>query len=131
MCPNQKLLNAEKVEEGVWEFVSSLIQDPERLRAGLDTLIEERRKTMRGDPERETQMWLRKLEDVDLKRRRAQDPAIQGLLNPDELRAKLAELQETRETNVRELEALKDRREHIEQLERDRDAVLDLRSHGP
>jgi len=131
MCPNQKLLNAEKVEEGVWEFVSSLIQDPERLRAGLDTLIEERRKTMRGDPERETQMWLRKLEDVDLKRRRAQDLAIQGLLNPDELRAKLAELQETRETNVRELEALKDRREHIEQLERDRDAVLDLRSHGP
>jgi len=131
MCPNQKLLKAEKVEEGVWEFVSSLIQDPERLRAGLDTLIEERRKTMRGDPERETQMWLRKLEDVDLKRRRAQDLAIQGLLNPDELRAKLAELQETRETNVRELEALKDRREHIEQLERDRDAVLDLRSHGP
>ena len=125
MCRNQKLLNAERVEEAVWELVSSLMQDPERLRVGLDTLIEERRKAMHSDPERETQTWLRKLDEVDLKRRRAQDLAIQGLLDPDELRAKLAELQETRETAERKLEALKGRREHIEQLERDRDAVLE------
>ena len=39
---------------------------------------------------------------VDLKPRRAQELAIQGLLDPDELRATLAELQETRKTPERE-----------------------------
>ncbi|MBA3471841.1 MAG: recombinase family protein [Rubrobacter sp.] len=125
ICPNQKLLNAEKVEEEVWEFVSSLLQDPERLRMGLDAMIEKRRKVTRENPEQEARMWLRKLEEVDLKRRRAQDLAIQGLLDPDELRAKLTELQETRETGERELEVLKGRREQIEQLEHDRDTVLE------
>ena len=98
------------------------MQDPERLHIGLDTLIEQQRKAMRDDPERETQTWLRTLDEVDLKRRRAQELAIQGLLDPDELRAKPIELQETRETAEREMEALKCRRE---QLERDRDAVLE------
>lgn len=125
MCHNQKLLNAEKIEEEVWGFVSSLMQEPERLREGLDAMIEERRKAMRGDPEQEAQTWLRKLEEVDLKRRRAQDLAIQGLLDPDELRATLAELKETRQTAERELEALKGCREQIEQLGRDRDAVME------
>ena len=124
-CPNRKLLRAEEAEEEVWRFVSSLLQDPERLRVGLDAMIEEQCKAMRGDPEREARAWLRKLEEVDLQRRRAQDLAIQGLLDPDELRARLGELQDTREAAERELEALKDRREQLEQLERDRDAVLE------
>jgi hypothetical protein len=124
-CPNRKLLRAEEAEEEVWRFVSSLLQDPERLRLGLDAMIEEQRKAMRGDPEREARAWLRKLEEVDLQRRRAQDLAIQGLLDPDELRARLGELQDTREAAERELEALKGRREQLEQLERDRDAVLE------
>jgi len=92
---------------------------------GLDAMIEKRRKVTRENPEQEARMWLRKLEEVDLKRRRAQDLAIQGLLDPDELRAKLTELQETRETGERELEVLKGRREQIEQLEHDRDTVLE------
>jgi site-specific DNA recombinase len=125
ICPNQKLLNANKAEEEVWEFVSSLMQDPKHLRVGLDAMIEEQRKAARDNPEQEVRMWLHKLEVVHLKRRRAQDLAIQGLLDSDELRAKLAELQETRETAERELEVLKDRRKQIEQLEHNRDAVLE------
>ena len=124
-CPNRKLLRAEETEEEVWRFVSSLLQDPERLRVGLDAMIEERRKAMCGDPEQEARVWLRKLEEVDLQRRRSQDLAIQGLLDPDELRVRLGELQDTRETAERELEALKGRREQLEQLERDRGAVLE------
>jgi hypothetical protein len=51
--------------------------------------------------------------------------AIEGLLRPDELRMKLAELAETRETAQRELEALRDRRHRVEELEADRDALLE------
>ena len=41
------------------------------------------------------------------------------------MQAKLATLEETRETAQRELEALSRRREEIEELERDRDTLLD------
>jgi hypothetical protein len=46
----QKSLRAEPVEASVWEFVSSLLQDPQRIRAGMDRLIEQERSTKRGDP---------------------------------------------------------------------------------
>jgi len=36
----QKRLRAEKVKGPVWSFVSGLLKDPERLRAGMNALIE-------------------------------------------------------------------------------------------
>ena len=42
-----------------------------------------------------------------------------------ELRAKLVELEEDRETAEREMAAIKSRRERLEQMERDRDAVVE------
>ena len=35
----QKSLRAERVEASVWEFVSNLLKDPERIRAGMDRII--------------------------------------------------------------------------------------------
>ncbi len=52
----QKSLRAERVEASVWEFVSSLLKDPERIRAGVDMLIEQERNTRRCDPERGASM---------------------------------------------------------------------------
>jgi cytosine/adenosine deaminase-related metal-dependent hydrolase len=43
----------------------------------------------------------------------------------DELRAKLAALEETRETAERELDALRRRTERLEGLERDRDGLIE------
>jgi hypothetical protein len=51
--------------------------------------------------------------------------AAEGLIAFDELRAKLAGLEETRETAERELAAVKGQRESIERMERDKDAVLE------
>ena len=104
---------------------SDLLKDPERLRAGLEETIEEERKGLRGDPERETKAWLEKLAETDRKRSGFQDMAVEGLITFDELRAKLAALEETRETAQRELEAFDKRREKIEELEHDRDALLE------
>ncbi len=88
-------------------------------------MIELERNGTRGDPEREAKAWLEKLAELDEQRSRAQNLAIEGLLDHDELRAKLAALEEARETARRELEALDRRQETIEELERDRDALLD------
>ena len=51
--------------------------------------------------------------------------AAEGLITFDELRSKLAEAERTRERVQAELEALNRRRENIEELERDRDAVME------
>jgi tetratricopeptide (TPR) repeat protein len=88
-------------------------------------MIEEKRSVMRGDPDKEANVWLDKITEADRQRARAQDLAIEGLLSPDELRDKLAALEETREAAKDELEALRDRREEVEELERDRDALLE------
>jgi DNA repair ATPase RecN len=108
----------------VWEFVSGVMKNPERIRAGMNALIEQRRHGMHGDPEREAKAWLEKIAEVDGKRARYQDMAAEGLITFDELREKLAGLAETRETAERELEALRDRQEEAEELERDRNALL-------
>ncbi len=51
--------------------------------------------------------------------------AAEGLITFDELRAKLVALEETRETAERELTGLKDRKERIDHMERDKDALLE------
>ena len=100
-------------------------KEPERLRAGLEEAIEGERNGLRGDPERETKAWLEQLAEADRKRSAFQDMAAEGLITFDELRAKLATLEETSETVRRELEVLSRRQERIEELEQDRDALLD------
>lgn len=88
-------------------------------------MIELDREGVRGDLEQEIKTWLDKLTEADRQRSRAQDMAIQGLLDYDELRTKLASLEETRKAAEYELVALKDHREHIAELERDKEAVLE------
>jgi DNA repair exonuclease SbcCD ATPase subunit len=51
--------------------------------------------------------------------------AAEGLINFDELRDKLAAVEERRETARRELAILEGRAERLRDLERDRDALLE------
>ena len=51
-CP-QKLLRVEEVEASVLGFVSGLLKDPDRLRVGMQALIENERGQLRGDLLRE------------------------------------------------------------------------------
>jgi Recombinase zinc beta ribbon domain len=124
-CANSKNHRAEEIEDTVWEFVSGLLKQPEQLRADLDAMIKLERDALRGDPDREAKVWANNLAETERKRSGFQDMAAEGLITFDELRAKLATLEETRETARRELAALHKRWEEIEKLERDRDALLD------
>jgi site-specific DNA recombinase len=120
----QKLLSAEHAEAAVWESVRTLMSDPEAIRVGWDAMIEEERAGLRGDPDQEAKGWLERIADLDQQRARAQDLAVEGLLSPEELRTKLSELADARETAHREIASLEVRKERVEQLERDRDAAL-------
>jgi site-specific DNA recombinase len=116
---------ADKLEPEVWGFVSNLLKKPDLLRAGLERLIEEERNAARGDPNRETEAWARKLLEVERKRSAYQDQQAEGLITLDELRTKLAILEDSRSVARRELAALKERRERIEHLEQDANALLE------
>jgi site-specific DNA recombinase len=124
-CTNRKCHRGERVESRVWEAVSGILKDPEQLRADLDAMIEMERGSVRGDAGEEASLWADKLYEVERKRARYQEMAASDLITFDELRSKLAELGETRDTAERELEAISDRRLRLEELERDRDSVLD------
>jgi site-specific DNA recombinase len=124
-CANSHKPRADKLEPEVWAFVSNLLKSPELLQAGLEKLIEDERKASRGNPAREMEVWTKKLSEAERKRSAYQDQQAEGLITLDELRTKLAALEETREVARRELAALKERWERIEDLERDADALLE------
>jgi hypothetical protein len=62
---------------------------------------------------------------VERERRGYQRLAAKGRMTEAELDGALAELGETRETAERELTALRGRRERLEELERDKEVLLD------
>jgi multidrug resistance efflux pump len=113
------------VERQVWDLVSGLLKDPERLEAGLEELMEHERALMRGDPDQEAKTWLEKLAEVDQERRGYLRLAAKGHMTDDELDEVLADLDDTREAAEQELQAIQARREVIEQLERDKEALLE------
>jgi site-specific DNA recombinase len=124
-CPNGKYLAAAKVEASVWEGITKLLKDPEQLRTDLDAMIEqERRSALRSDPDQETKLWADKLAEVERKRARYQKMAASDLITFDELKARLLELAETRQTAERELKIIGNHKERVAELEADRDALL-------
>jgi site-specific DNA recombinase len=124
-CANSHRPRAGELEATVWNLVSGLLKEPERLRAGLEELIEEERRAMRGNPDVEAEAWAKKLAEVDSKRSAYQDQQAEGLITLDELGTKLAALEETRTVAVKELEAMGTRREQHERLKHDAEALLE------
>ncbi len=124
-CSARKHHKAEEIEARVWDTVSRILKDPERLRAGLDYMIEQERHSVHGNPTTEMERWLEEISEVGRKRTRYQLMAAEGLIDFEELRAQLAALEDSRQTAERELQALQRRTEHLAQLERDRDSLLE------
>jgi hypothetical protein len=122
MGVHKKHYRAGEIEGTVWEAASGVMKDPEQLRVDLEEMVQRKRGSMRGDPETEAETWLRKLSKADSKRSGFQDLAAEGLITFDEL---LAELEETRKTVETELDTLKPRKRLFEELERDKNAVLE------
>ena len=80
-CTESKNFPAAKLEARIWEAVSGILKHPERLRAGLDEMIERERDGLRGDPDREAKTWADKLAKVDQKRALYQDIAAESLID--------------------------------------------------
>jgi recombinase-like zinc beta ribbon protein len=124
-CSNRRYLRAEHIEEQVWGFVRGLLWDPERIRAGIERLIEEERTDAGRDPEKDAEFWSRKMTEVEVERRGYHRLAAKGHMTDEELAAALSELDEIRERAERELETARARGEVLKRLEHDRDALME------
>jgi hypothetical protein len=102
-----------------------VLLDPAELCSDLDRAIELEREGRRGDPEAEAKHWLDKLAEVDEERRGFLRLAAKGHMTDGELDEELAHLDETRKVAEHELEALRWHRKRVEEMERNRDAVLE------
>lgn len=121
-CEVHAYHRADAVERVVWEHVRELLRDPWRFAAEYEKAIEAEKR--RGDPEADCVRLAGMLERLDAQRKRAQDLTIEGLLSTEELRERIAALNDQRTAVERELASVGDRQKRIEQLERDREAIL-------
>jgi DNA repair exonuclease SbcCD ATPase subunit len=112
-------------ERRLWAFVRDLFDDPERLRADLERMIEMERAGTHSGPDRETKQWHRKLAEADRKRSGYLDLAAERIMDRDELMEKLSALEEVRKTAEQKLEVLRSRQERLKGLERDKNALLE------
>jgi site-specific DNA recombinase len=127
-CPSGRYPHnhrAETLEERVWESVSGLMGDPERLREDLERMIELEGRESRGDPDREMEAWLEKLAEAERMRSGYQELAAKGLMTHEELGTRLERLEETRSAAERELESLRRKKECVERLEQDKETLLE------
>ncbi len=123
-CP-RKGIPVKTVEPLVWKFISGLLKDPERIRTGMEALIDREREAGVRCPDEEAATWAEKLKECDCLRSAYQDQQALGLMTLEELGSKLKGLEETRRLAQAELAALQAREKRVEKLERDRDALLE------
>jgi site-specific DNA recombinase len=95
-CSNRKTHRAERIEPAAWDLVSALLTAPERLRAGLDEMIDRERSGSRDDPDREAKGWLERVAEADRMRAGYQELAAKGLMTIEEVAVRLEELETTR-----------------------------------
>jgi site-specific DNA recombinase len=124
-CDKARFASATKLEGQVWGFVRGILLDPAELRSDLDRAIELEKEGRYGDPEAEAKHWLEKLSEIDEERRGFLRLAAKGRITDQELDEELAALEKTRRTAERELKDLRRHNERVEQMEQDRDAVLE------
>ena len=123
-CPNARTLRAEAAEAAVWELVSGLLGDPGWIRARLEAMLGRERRAGGGDPDREAGFWAERIAGCARMRAGYQELAARGLMTPEELGARLDELEGARAAAEGELEALRCRRARLQELERDADALM-------
>jgi hypothetical protein len=124
-CLNGKNFNVKKVEPTVWRFVSDLLTDPAKVRAGIDAMIDMERSGTRGDTDREAKAWFDRLAEADTMRRGFQEQAAKGLMTLDELEDRLKGIDEIRGTARAELATLEGRRQRQDELEHAKLTLMD------
>jgi site-specific DNA recombinase len=140
VCTHRRSYRAYPLEEAVWDSVRKFLSDPERVKAEYDRHLARQRAQLRGDPSEETREIVKRLEKLERRRSGYIDLAADGDLTREELRRKLADVDEQRKGARDALREARDRQGTIEKLRRDRKMMvgrfsamrgMDLRNLSP
>jgi site-specific DNA recombinase len=123
-CSYSRTPNAHKIEAEVWEAVKAVLLDPERLERGLDAYLAAEKEKDGEDPEKEARVFTNSITEADRKRAAYQDLAADGLMEREELRAKLDALSRQNAAAKEALKALKERRRKVRELQMSREKIL-------
>ena len=113
------------MERVAWEAVSSALLHPDRLRAGLEKMIESRRESLATKPDEQIARWAAEVQEAKAKRARYQDQEAEGLMTREELRTKLSKLDETMELAEAEIDNLRGHEEAFRELQRGGEELLE------
>jgi hypothetical protein len=108
----------------VWGFVSDVLKEPARLERGLDQMVEQEKALTATGPGEDGTTWLRKLTELETQEERLLDLYLENKLDMDRYERRLAQIRLTRKTAEDELVRIKAKADHVEQLERDKEALL-------
>jgi len=125
LCPYRRSYGANKLEERVWRMVSQFLKCPEKLRAGLEEVIRQEEATSSRNPEKQAEIWAARIFEANEKRKRYQEMAAEGLMGFGELKERLFELDEQKEGAEREIEALRDKEDRLEEMRRNKEDFLE------
>jgi site-specific DNA recombinase len=123
-CSQGKNFRAEETEAVVWSFVSRVLKDPERLRRGMDEMLDREMASSSRAPGEDDEGWLNKLSALAVQEERLLDLYLEGKLESDRYESRVSQLKRSRKTAVEELEHIRNRTTSLERLEQDRDALL-------
>ena len=111
---SQKNIRVEKVEPLVWDFVATMLKEPDRLRCGLEAML--KHEGSMEKPDGEIRRLEKELEERARMRRAYQDQQAAGLMTLDELREKLFGIEEERRALESRLRALRQAGRQAEEL---------------
>jgi hypothetical protein len=123
-CSQSKTLCAVETEALVWGFVSGVLKDPTRLELGLNRMIEQEKALRSRGSGDDSETWLKKLAELEVQEERLLDLYLEGKLEMDRYEKRLAQIKQSRKTAKEELARIAGRAARVDQLERDRDTVL-------
>jgi hypothetical protein len=122
VCPGRIYFRAAELEDTIWRKVSAVLKSPDRLRRGLERMIE--RERGQQDPTEEIVRLSRVLDEIEAKRVRFQHLYAEGVIGMDDLRARLSEIDATHSEAERHMDDLEARRKRLKELEHDMEEIL-------
>jgi hypothetical protein len=102
-CLQGKNFRAEEAEAVVWNFVSSVLKDPERLRRGMDEILHRERALSSRAPGEDEEGWLKKYSELEVQEERLLDLYLEGKLESDRYESRVSQLKRSRKTIQEEL----------------------------
>jgi Recombinase zinc beta ribbon domain len=123
-CSQGKNIRAEETEAAVWGFVSRILKDPERLRRGIDEMLDRERALTSRSPGNDEEGWLKKLSELETQEELLLYLYLEGKLEIGRYESRISQFKQSRRTIEAELERIRNHAAHIEHLEHDRNALV-------